>query len=42
MAARNARATLCLVPGAGHAVPLERAAGCAQELERFLERSIDA
>jgi 2-succinyl-5-enolpyruvyl-6-hydroxy-3-cyclohexene-1-carboxylate synthase len=42
MATRNARATLCLVPGAGHAVPLERAAACAQEFERFLERSIDA
>jgi 2-succinyl-5-enolpyruvyl-6-hydroxy-3-cyclohexene-1-carboxylate synthase len=42
MAARIPGATLCIVPGAGHAVPLERAAPCATELEEFLKRSIDA
>jgi 2-succinyl-5-enolpyruvyl-6-hydroxy-3-cyclohexene-1-carboxylate synthase len=41
MAARIPGATVRIVPGAGHAVPLERAAECAREIETFLKRSID-
>jgi 2-succinyl-5-enolpyruvyl-6-hydroxy-3-cyclohexene-1-carboxylate synthase len=42
MAARIPGAVLRIVPGAGHAVPLERAPACAREIENFLTRSIDA
>ncbi len=35
-------AALAIVAGAGHAVPLERAADCAAALDEFLERSIEA
>jgi 2-succinyl-5-enolpyruvyl-6-hydroxy-3-cyclohexene-1-carboxylate synthase len=42
MASRIPGSAACLVPGAGHAVPLERAPECAREFERFLQRSIDA
>lgn len=42
MAARIPGAALAIAAGAGHAVPLERAAECARDLEEFLERSIDA
>ncbi len=42
MAARIPGATLSVVPGAGHAVPIERAQACAALLEAFLKRSIDA
>jgi len=41
MAARIPGAAVRIVPGAGHAVPLERATECAQEIETFLTRSID-
>ena len=41
MAARIPGAAVRIVPGAGHAVPLERADDCAAEIERFLRRSID-
>ena len=40
MAARIPGAAVRIVPGAGHAVPLERAAECAQDIETFLTRSI--
>ena len=36
MASRIPGARLCILPGAGHAVPLERAAAFAEELEAFL------
>ena len=42
MAGRIPRATLAIVPGAGHAVPLEQAPAFAAALEEFLKRSIDA
>ncbi len=42
MAGRIPGAEVCIVPGAGHAVPLERAHDCAVQLEQFLRRSIDA
>jgi 2-succinyl-6-hydroxy-2,4-cyclohexadiene-1-carboxylate synthase len=42
MAGRIPGATLRIVPGAGHAVPLESAGRFAEELEGFLTRSIDA
>jgi len=42
MAARIPGAAVRIVPGAGHAVPLERAEACAAEIENFLRRSIDA
>ncbi|MGE0355392.1 MAG: 2-succinyl-5-enolpyruvyl-6-hydroxy-3-cyclohexene-1-carboxylic-acid synthase [Burkholderiales bacterium] len=42
MAARIPGARLGLVPGAGHAVPLERAAEFAAALEEFLKETIDA
>lgn len=41
MAARIPGAALAIVPGAGHAVPLERAEDCAAEIDTFLRRSID-
>jgi 2-succinyl-6-hydroxy-2,4-cyclohexadiene-1-carboxylate synthase len=41
MAARIPGAAVRIVAGAGHAVPLERAAECAREIETFLTRSID-
>ncbi|MBK8325307.1 MAG: 2-succinyl-5-enolpyruvyl-6-hydroxy-3-cyclohexene-1-carboxylic-acid synthase [Betaproteobacteria bacterium] len=41
MAGRIPGAAVRIVPGAGHAVPLERAAECAQAIETFLTRSID-
>ena len=34
-------ASLSVVAGAGHAVPLERADACALEIENFLARSVD-
>lgn len=42
MAAHIPASDLRIVTGAGHAVPIERAAECAAELEQFLRRSIDA
>jgi len=42
MAERIAGSELRIVSGAGHAVPIERAAQCAAELEQFLRRTIDA
>jgi 2-succinyl-5-enolpyruvyl-6-hydroxy-3-cyclohexene-1-carboxylate synthase len=42
MASHIAGSDLRIVTGAGHAVPIERAAECAAELEQFLRRSIDA
>ena len=42
MAARIPRAEVRIIPGTGHAVPLERAEACASEIETFLRRSIDA
>ncbi|MCM2329275.1 MAG: 2-succinyl-6-hydroxy-2,4-cyclohexadiene-1-carboxylate synthase, partial [Lysobacter sp.] len=42
MASRIGGATLCIVPGAGHAVPLERAAACAAEIETFLKKGSES
>jgi 2-succinyl-5-enolpyruvyl-6-hydroxy-3-cyclohexene-1-carboxylate synthase len=42
MAGRIPDAILRIVPGAGHAVPLERAATFAAEIDGFLKGSIDA
>ncbi len=41
MAARIPGAAVRIVPGSGHAVPLERATECAMEIETFLTRSIE-
>ncbi|HQZ45499.1 MAG TPA: 2-succinyl-5-enolpyruvyl-6-hydroxy-3-cyclohexene-1-carboxylic-acid synthase [Usitatibacteraceae bacterium] len=41
MAGRIPGAVVRLVAGAGHAVPIERAAACAAALEEFLKGSID-
>jgi 2-succinyl-6-hydroxy-2,4-cyclohexadiene-1-carboxylate synthase len=42
MAGRISGAEVRIVPGAGHAVPLERARECAAGLEAFLNRSLYA